>query len=203
MTLKKNSYNVYNCKWLYKCDSEKTRQISFLKALPSQHHIVSKSSSVWPPRGSLTPQPLQRGMGVCVSVCVCLYLGKCLLTCMNMLLYLMCIDRPVTSHFFDLFVCLFFADTFTMVILYPADFGIEAHHLHFLPHRQLYMYWVRIRIRQRSGQCKCKHKPTNQNKRAQYGSFLSFPAPLHLLCLPSLLTEVAIRSYNDCISFPP
>ncbi len=101
-----------------------------------------------------------------------------------------------------LFVCLFVADTFTIVILFPADFSREARHFHFLPRRQHYMYWVWIHIQQRTGQCKCKHKPTNQNKRAQYGSFSQL-APLHLLCLPSLLAGVAIRSYNDRISFLP
>ena len=87
-----------------------------LRGLPPTHHIVLKSSSAWPPRGSLTPQPLQRGMGkqasvhVCVCVCVCVHmcvcLGKRLLTFINILLHLMCIVPTYhSSSFIYLFVC--------------------------------------------------------------------------------------------------
>lgn len=46
---------------------------------------------------------------------------------------------------------------------------------------------------------------TNQQAKTKEHNMdlFSQPAPLHLLCLPSLLAGVAIRSYNDRISFLP
>lgn len=73
-------------------------------------------------QGVLTPQPFPRGMGLCV----CLYFGKCLLTCMNTLLRLMRIDLLciplllLLSSFFLPFLCLCVSDSFTVVILFPA-----------------------------------------------------------------------------------
>lgn len=146
-------------------------------------------------------------MGVCVGACVwvhvCLCVGKCLLTCMNMLLHLMCIVLwcYVTSFPFlvCLFVCLLSQIHLLLLFCSQQTATREALYFYFLPRRQHYMYWVGIHIQQRTGQCKCKHKPTNQNKRAQYGSFAQ-PEPLHFHCLPSPLAGVAIRSYNDRIS---
>lgn len=136
-----------------------------------------KLSSVWPPRGSLTSQPLQRGRGS-VCVCVCLCLGKCLLTCMNMLLHLMCIDPPVTSHSCSfLFVCLCVFQIHLPLLLYSLqDFaGKHATSISCHPGSITWTECVWIHIQQRTGQCKCKHQPTHQNKGAQYASLCQSP----------------------------
>lgn len=121
---------------------------------------------------------LYRGGGA-QCVCVCLCLGKCLLTCMNMLLHLMCIDPPVTSHSCSfLFVCLFVcvSDSFTIVTLFPADSaGKHATSISCHPGSITRAECVWIHIQQRTGQCKCKHQPTHQNKGAQYASLCQSP----------------------------
>lgn len=168
----------------------------------SLHHIIlcrNHPQSDHP--GGPWHHNLYRGGRACVSVCVhvCLCLGKRLLTCMNMLLHLPWIvlwhPTPLPFCF-----CLFVSNTFTLGIFMPGrpPQGRRSTLISCYADTH-YMYWVGIHI-QRTGQCKCKHKPTNQNKRAQYGSF-SHSEPLHSLCLPSLLAGVAIRSYNDHISF--
>lgn len=104
--------------------------------------------------------------------------------------------------FICLFVCLFHMHL--LLLFYPRQTSAGKHATFISCHTDNITCIEREYTfgRQRTGQCKCKHKPTNQNKRAQYGS-LSQPEPLHLLCLPSLLAGVAIRSYNDRISFLP
>lgn len=145
---------------------------------------------------------------VCVGVWVhvCLYLGKCLLTRMNMLLHLMCIVlwRPTSVcplFFYYLFVCLFVSSTFTIVILLPGRprqgerSAFVSCHADNIAHIEWEYTFGRELVNVNAN--------TNQQtktKEAQYGS-LSWPEPLHLLCLPSPLVGVAIRSYNDRISF--
>lgn len=103
------------CVW-YKCDSKSRRRMSpslffFFQRIASQHHIVSKSSSVWPPKGSWHDN-LYRGGG---PLCVCLYFGECLLTCMNTPLRLTCIDPPrdltasfIIIYFLFVYLCCFY-----------------------------------------------------------------------------------------------
>lgn len=83
----------------------KGRESLFSKVFTTSYCVEIILQSDHP--GGLWHHNLYRGGWVCVHECVCSCLGKCLLTRMNMLLHLMCIDRPVTSLFFSyLFVCL-------------------------------------------------------------------------------------------------
>lgn len=88
---------------LYKCDGETVNcfpERFFFSASYCVEIILSLTTQGVPDTTTFT-----EGDG-CVCLCVCLCLGKCLLTCRNMLLRLMCIDPPVTSQY-SLFVCLF------------------------------------------------------------------------------------------------
>ena len=137
---------------------------------------------------------------------MCLCLGKCLLPCMNMLLHLMCIDPPATSHHPCLFVCLF-------VCLF-----ISCRHIYYC-----YFYSRQTSAGEHATSISCPadnitsieceyafsgelvnvNANTNQQtKTKEHNMDPSLgPEPLHSLCLPSPLAGAAIRSYNGCISF--
>lgn len=148
---------------------------------------------------------------MCVSLCGCV--GACVFVFRQVSAhpheyapssYVYC---PVTPHFcqppflYYLFVCLFVSGTFTIVILLPGSPQQGERSTFVSCHADNI---ARIEWEYTFGRELVNvNANTNQQtktKEAQYGS-LSRPEPLHLLCLPSPLVGVAIRSYNDRISF--
>lgn len=142
-----------------------SEHLFFFQRAASQHHIVSKSSSVWPPKGSWHHNLYRGGW---VSRCVCILASVCshawIRSSILCVLILICISLLV----FFLFVCLL---CFPILILFSTALASKVGCFDFLPRRQHYKDGVGIRIRRRTVQCKCK--PT----KSSYGSLYSPQEP--------------------------